>query len=697
LYFAAAQLPIAQTGKIAGRATEYFGEEPAAGRSFRDLIRPQVQADEETSQASSSSSAPSSRKTEAGHTPEELILNGGARTSEKQPGAGAASTANLAGATVDSSAARGTDTQVVAVPAGATVDSSAARGTDAQVVAVPAGATVDSSRARGKDAQVVAVPAGATVDSSAARGKDAQVVAAPAAVADQSSEAACSQNRAPSGYSNGSTCRQGDNAGFESAATDRSAQIYPQQQRQSSDALVKPVPRFADPVVAPMPSAQVAFEMTAEGAGATHSSDWPGSTVARGEKSEDGSMGQQETGQVPLAAYTRAAAQPERASGLASGANSWAMAIPAPTATATRALGESGSNHSRLAAVPISTPGELKKSEAPLSTGHGAGAGHGASTPQSTFAAAQPGVQSEQGLSADARAAGGAPLTTSGAIESNETVSIHQKSATTNPRISTQAPPGASRNPVEAAAAGLIAGTISSPRKAESIEEIAHGSSQPSHFSTEVLAETAEQGVNAAPAKTMGHSAIPVFAAGSMAHSPGGTGVESSVPSPGVTTPAPALHPPSGTAAAPASIPVMHSAHAAAGATFERMDSAAAPEVMESTPQRLAVGVRSQGLGWVEIRTSNTAGQVSATFATGSVESQSAVSAQLPSVREYLAGEHVHIDNLASERFSSSSGGGEGSGNEGSRNASTAEAVIAPRTVSGDAEVESLSYINVRV
>jgi hypothetical protein len=145
------------------------------------------------------------------------------------------------------------------------------------------------------------------------------------------------------------------------------------------------------------------------------------------------------------------------------------------------------------------------------------------------------------------------------------------------------------------------------------------------------------------------------------------------------------------------------------------MDSGATPQVIESTPQRLAVGVRSPGLGWVEVHASNAAGQVSAAVVAGSAESHGAVSAQLPSVREFLAGEHVRVDNLTSERFPASSGGGEGfsggqSGHEArnqagreSRDESGSEGGPSlnnrgsASTITAGRETESLSYINVRV
>jgi flagellar hook-length control protein FliK len=155
------------------------------------------------------------------------------------------------------------------------------------------------------------------------------------------------------------------------------------------------------------------------------------------------------------------------------------------------------------------------------------------------------------------------------------------------------------------------------------------------------------------------------------------------------------------------SMPTVHSAHLSAGAALERMDAAVAPQVMESTPQRLTVGVHNAGLGWMEIRTSTAAGQVSATLTTGSPESHGALAAQLPAVREYLAGEQIHIDHLAAERFSQSAGergssSGDPSQNEGARHQTSLQqqssrGMSSVGFSSADVDPEGLSYINVRV
>lgn len=140
--------------------------------------------------------------------------------------------------------------------------------------------------------------------------------------------------------------------------------------------------------------------------------------------------------------------------------------------------------------------------------------------------------------------------------------------------------------------------------------------------------------------------------------------------------------------------------YAAPSATFDRLDSAAAPQTLESTPQRLTVGVQNSGLGWVEIRTNRDAGQISATVTTGSVESHAALSAQLPAVREYLAEHQVQVDSLGSERFSQSSGNREGSTQQqspqqGAGENRNPEPIHAP--VSSDSDADELSYISVRV
>jgi hypothetical protein len=137
-------------------------------------------------------------------------------------------------------------------------------------------------------------------------------------------------------------------------------------------------------------------------------------------------------------------------------------------------------------------------------------------------------------------------------------------------------------------------------------------------------------------------------------------------------------------------------------AAFTRMDSAAAPQVLESAPQRLSVGVRDSGLGWVEIRTHGVAGQVSAVIATGSSEAHAALVAHLPELREFLAGQQLRVDQLASEQYSTSAGGREAApqreGPNGASQGSGASGEGPPMAAAfSEGAEESLSYINVRV
>jgi hypothetical protein len=168
----------------------------------------------------------------------------------------------------------------------------------------------------------------------------------------------------------------------------------------------------------------------------------------------------------------------------------------------------------------------------------------------------------------------------------------------------------------------------------------------------------------------------------------------------GLVASAPSVHATNSvTTQLPAALP---NSHVNTTATFERMDSAPTPRVIESAPQRLDVGVHSGGLGWVEIHTSSAAGQISATLASGSVTTHGAISAQLPAVRDFLAGEHVRVDTLSSERFSQSSSGQQGSssndgGHGGGRETRSVEQERVVRASAADVERDELSYISVRV
>lgn len=141
-------------------------------------------------------------------------------------------------------------------------------------------------------------------------------------------------------------------------------------------------------------------------------------------------------------------------------------------------------------------------------------------------------------------------------------------------------------------------------------------------------------------------------------------------------------------------------------ATFQRMDQAPAPRVVEAGPQGLTVGVRDAGLGWLEIHAHGSAGQVTAIVATESKESYTAITQALPSMRESLAAAQVRVGHLGSEQWGGPPGGSGNSGGErGQPQRGTASVAAVETPVGkpgsgsfGDAEEEEgLSYISVRV
>lgn len=145
-------------------------------------------------------------------------------------------------------------------------------------------------------------------------------------------------------------------------------------------------------------------------------------------------------------------------------------------------------------------------------------------------------------------------------------------------------------------------------------------------------------------------------------------------------------------------------AHGTAAAAFQTMDAATPPKLLESSPQRLAVGIRDGGLGWLEIRTESAQGRISATLAAHSPEAQQAVVGQLPAMREYLAAQHVRVDHLQSQSFARSAGDGRNSsGNSGYREAPPGARAPrenqTPKPDAGEAglEEQSVSWISVRV
>lgn len=136
-------------------------------------------------------------------------------------------------------------------------------------------------------------------------------------------------------------------------------------------------------------------------------------------------------------------------------------------------------------------------------------------------------------------------------------------------------------------------------------------------------------------------------------------------------------------------------------AAWERMDTAAPPRILESSPQNLAVGIRDAGLGWIEIRTHAVAGQVAATLASGTHEAHTTIVAELSAIRDSLTNEHVTLHSLSAERFPASSGGDGSASNTPDSGNSARQSYVKTKGEThpayNEAEEEDLSYISVRV
>lgn len=699
MQFAAPQILIPETGNTAGPAITYSGKEPEGGTSFADLIRPQVAAGEETAPVSAS---PTEGINENELVPREMPANTGDHAPAGQPSTRMALFANLPGARVSAAA-------------GATRKAGDA-------VAASRRATVsESTRLLGASFSKSAKAAGSNCSgwrpATEMRGTPSSVGGLASKPADQGTDAA------PPGEESGIV--PGDFSRVESFAGGHGSAAAASR-------------RFSDPVAASSCSSSAPVGGTRLGPSApaaSHASHAGFALAAAGSGHPDsaapappvpGFVGEEDkfepslpptsnpTGQAASSEKTtEAPAHSEIPPGAVQGngppVGPIGVSVPA-RGIAVRALRGEGLRNNHGLSAPATV--EPKKSGTPSARAH-------AVLPsQSTVAAGQQEEAAAAGFGS-AAAAPAAPLATPVAAETRMQV------VTADPGASAQTAAGAIRESPEHAGAG---------RRTSSGGEIVQGASQGASGSADFSVEAMDAGhegpakaghsgsppLAADPAgqegldKATGHTGWPTLATGPGAHTAANPGAASQAVAPAVL----AAHAASGMGAMQPAIPLTsapHSAQVPASAAFERMDSGATPQVIESTPQRLAVGVRSPGLGWVEVHASNAAGQVSAAVVAGSAESHGAVSAQLPSVREFLAGEHVRVDNLTSERFPASSGGGEGfsggqSGHEArnqagreSRDESGSEGGPSlnnrgsASTITAGRETESLSYINVRV
>jgi len=115
--------------------------------------------------------------------------------------------------------------------------------------------------------------------------------------------------------------------------------------------------------------------------------------------------------------------------------------------------------------------------------------------------------------------------------------------------------------------------------------------------------------------------------------------------------------------------PAASSAAPLAASPYDKIDQGASPVVLRAGAQHVTVGVRDPDLGWVEIRTQNTAGHVDATLAASSSQTHDTLAAQLPAMAQYLQERDVRVGTLAVQHpfpQASAGGGQNGSQNSGS-------------------------------
>jgi Flagellar hook-length control protein FliK len=102
------------------------------------------------------------------------------------------------------------------------------------------------------------------------------------------------------------------------------------------------------------------------------------------------------------------------------------------------------------------------------------------------------------------------------------------------------------------------------------------------------------------------------------------------------------------------------------GNPYQRLDQgpSASPVVFSSSATRMVVGVHDPALGWVEVKTQSTAGQVSAALVTSSSQTHESLSAQLPSLTQFLAEREVKVGDLVVQQHLAGGGdhGRSGSG-----------------------------------
>jgi flagellar hook-length control protein FliK len=138
--------------------------------------------------------------------------------------------------------------------------------------------------------------------------------------------------------------------------------------------------------------------------------------------------------------------------------------------------------------------------------------------------------------------------------------------------------------------------------------------------------------------------------------------------------------------------------------------SAAPAAVVSSGGNRVAIGLHDPTLGWVEIKTQSTAGQIAAALVTSSNQTHQTLTAQLPSLAQFLSDREVKVNSVAVQQQATggNNSGQAGSGEEQGSNAqpgrggtssgSNANSTFTAAGLGADEVFEDrpLSYISVR-
>ncbi|WP_446742350.1 flagellar hook-length control protein FliK [Silvibacterium acidisoli] len=163
---------------------------------------------------------------------------------------------------------------------------------------------------------------------------------------------------------------------------------------------------------------------------------------------------------------------------------------------------------------------------------------------------------------------------------------------------------------------------------------------------------------------------------------------------------------PVATSSAGSHLAAMQQVQPAAPSPYQRLDqvSAPAPVMLHASANRVSVGVHDPSLGWIEVKTQAVAGQISASLVTAAGQAHQSLSAQLPSLTQFLADHQVKVGDVVVQQGGAggemSSGSGQRHQQEAGRQgaaASQAEShTVLPESTEALSDERPLSYISIR-